>query len=164
MKYKLVLLFLSASLFFSCSNDSGDAEPKAENIIGVWQAYELRINYDTASDDEKNAKDLLDYLTAKDCYVLTFNFKEDLNVVIDNSLAYLELTFSSDGLGFPCPAEKDTETTVYSYEEGVLSYVDDDGQTLTMEVSIDGDVMMVDAADLDVLEVEAGGQLVFKRM
>lgn len=166
MKFKLILLFLSASLFFSCSNDSEDGEAKADTIVGVWQAYELRINNDTASDDEKNAKDLLDYLTAKDCYVLTFNFKEDLNVVIDNSLSYIELTFNSDGSGFgiPCPTEKDTETTLYSYEEGVLSYVDDDGQTVTMEVNIDGDVMMVDAADLDVLEVEAGGQLVFKRM
>ena len=137
-----------------------------ETIVGVWQASELKINNDTASDEEKNAKDLLDYLTAMDCYVLTFDFKEDLNVVIENSLAYIELTFNSDGSGFgiPCPTEKDTESTVYSYGEGVLSYVDDEGQTVTMEVTIEGDVMMVDAADLNLLELEAGAQLVFKRM
>ncbi len=166
MKFKFILLFLSSSLFFSCSNDSDDGEVKEDSIVGVWQAYELKVNNDTASEDEKNARDLLAYLTAKDCYVLTFDFKEDLNVIIHNSLAYIELAFDSDGSGFgiPCPTERDTEATVYSYEEGVLTYVDDEGQTITMEVTIEGDIMLVDAADLEVLEVEAGAQLVFKRM
>lgn len=160
MKFKFILLFLSSSLFFSCSTDSDDGEAKEDSIVGVWQAYELKVNNDTASEDEKYARDLLAYLAAKDCYVLTFYFKEDLTVIIENSFEYLE----RDGFDIPCPTERDTESTVYSYEEGVLSYVDDEGQTVTMEVAIEGDVLAVDAADLEVLEVEAGAQLVFKRM
>ncbi|MCK0190600.1 hypothetical protein [Arenibacter sp. F20364] len=158
MKFKLLLLFLVTGLFFSCS-DSDDDNSKEDSIVGVWQAYELKVNNDTASDDEKNARDLLAYLTAKECYVLSFEFKVDLTVTIENSVEYLE----RDGFDIPCPTEKDTETTVYVYEDGKLTYTDEDQQAVVVDVTIDGDVMTLDAADLDIPNLSAGGQLIFKR-
>ncbi|MDX1767849.1 MAG: hypothetical protein R3294_07335 [Arenibacter troitsensis] len=159
MKIKFLLLFLVAGLFFSCSSDADDDNSKEDTIVGVWQAYELKVNNDTASDDEKNARDLLAYLTAKECYVLSFEFKVDLTVTIENSVEYLE----RDGFNIPCPTEKDTETTVYVYADGKLIYTDEDQQEISVDVSIDGDTMTVDAADLDIPNLNAGGQLIFKR-
>ena len=159
MKIKFLLLFLVTGLFFSCSSDSDDDNSKEDSIVGVWQAYELKVNNDTASDDEKNARDLLAYLTAKECYVLSFEFKADLTVTIENSVEYLE----RDGFDIPCPTEKDTETTVYVYADGTLTYTDEDQQEISVDVTIDGDIMTVDAADLDIPDLSAGGQLLFKR-
>lgn len=165
MKIKFLVFFLVAGLFFSCSSDSDDDNSKEDTIVGIWEAYELKVNNDTASDDEKNARDLLNFLTAKDCYLLSFDFKQDLTVTIENSVQYLEIGLNSEGDGFdiPCPTEKDTETTIYVYEDGILTYTDDDQQSVSVAVSIDGDVMTVDAADLDIPNLNAGGQLLFKR-
>ena len=79
MKIKYLLLLLVAGLFLSCSSD-GDDDFKEDSIVGVWQVYELKVNNDTASDDEKNVRDLLAFLTEKKCYVLSFDFKQDLTV------------------------------------------------------------------------------------
>ena len=158
MKFKFLVLFLLAGLFVSCSSDSDDDNSKEDSIVGIWQAYELKVNNDTASDDEKIARDLLAILTAKDCYILSFNFKQDLTVIIENSVEYLEI-----GFDFPCPTEKDTETTVYVYADGKLTYTDESLQEISVDVTIDGDVMTVDAADLDIPNLNAGGQLIFKR-
>lgn len=165
MKIKFLLFFLVTGLFFSCSSDSDDDNSREDSIVGVWQAYELKVNNDTASDDEKNARDLLAFLTAKECYVLSFEFKQDLTVIIENSVPYLEIGLNSEGTGFdiPCPTEKDTETTIYKYENGTLTYTDEDQQSVSVDVAIDGDVMTLDAADLDIPNLNAGGQLVFKR-
>ena len=159
MKFKFLLLFIVAALFFSCSSDSNDGDSNEDTIVGIWQAHELKVNNDTASDDEKNARDLLAYLTAKECYVLSFEFKVDLTVTIENSVEYLE----RNGFDIPCPTEKETETTAYVYENGKLTYTDEDQQTFTVDVTIDGDIMTVDASDLDIPNLNAGGQLIFKR-
>lgn len=86
-------------------------------------------------------------------------------MTIENSVAYLEIGLNSEGNGFdiPCPTEKDTETTVYVYADGQLTYTDEYQQQISIDVTIDGDVMTVDAADLDIPNLNAGGQLVFKR-
>lgn len=165
MKFKFLLFFLVSGLFLSCSSDSNSDDSKEDAIVGIWQAYELKVNNDTASDDEKNARDILNFLTLKDCYVLSFNFKEDLTVIIENSVQYLEIGLNAEGNGFdiPCPTEKDTETTVYVYENGKLTYTDENQQIIVVDVTIDGDVMTVDATDLDIPNLNAGGQLIFKR-
>jgi len=158
MKFKFLLLFLVAGLFVSCSSDSNNDSSNEDTIVGIWQAYELKVNNDTASDDEKIARDLLAILTAKDCYILSFNFKQDLTVIIENSVEYLEI-----GFDIPCPTEKDTETTVYVYADGKLTYTDESLQEISVDVTIDGDVMTLDAADLDIPNLNSGGQLIFKR-
>lgn len=164
MKFKLLLLFLVTGLFFSCS-DSDDDNSKEDSIVGVWQVYELKVNNDTASDDEKLVREMLEILTAKECYVLSFDFRQDLTVIIENSIEYIEIGLNSEGNGpdIPCPTEKDTETTVYVYEDGKLTYTDEDQQAVVVDVTIDGDVMTLDAADLDIPNLSAGGQLIFKR-
>lgn len=158
MKINCLLLFLITGLFIACSPDSDDDNSKENSIVGVWQAYELKINNDTASDEEKIARELLAVLSAKECYVLSFDFKEDLTVIIENSIEYLEL-----GLSIPCPAQKDTETTVYAYADGTLTYTDEEQREISVDLTIDGDIMTLDAADLDIPNLNAGGQLLLKR-
>jgi hypothetical protein len=49
------------------------------------------------------------------------------------------------------------------YADGTLTYTDEDQQEISVDVTIDGDVMTLDAADLDIPNLNTGGQLLFKR-
>lgn len=157
----LVALLL---LGISCSTDK-DEDAASDTIVGTWDATALEIDNATASDDAKNARDILTYLTARDCYIITLRFREDLTVETEDSVNYLEINVNPDGTGIdvPCPTESDLDSSTYTYENGVLTYVDSDLQTVSIEVDIEGNTMRVDAMDLDIPNFNDSGKLVFIR-
>ncbi len=72
MKKNVLLLFVATSLLFACSNDddSSDNDSNPQNsIVGTWDATELRIDNDTASDDAKNGRDALNFLTGRSYHI-----------------------------------------------------------------------------------------------
>lgn len=151
-------------LIVSCSSDKSDDDAMDESaIIGEWRATALTIDNETASDDAKFGKQILDFLTAQDCYVITFKFNQDQTAVVENSVNYLEVNVGGNGLVIPCPTAFDTNTSTYSYNGQVLSYEDEDGETVTVNVTINADVMMVDAAGLNIPNFNDSGELVFIR-
>ena len=165
MRRNLCLLFVAASMIFSCSSDKDENKEDAGSIVGTWDAYELQIDDATASDDEKNGRDILNFLTAQDCFILTLVFNEDLTVVTENSVNYLEINVNPGGTGIdiPCPTESDMDNSTYTYDGQLLTFVDSNQQTVTVDVTISGNTMTVDAADLDIPNFNAGGQLIFRR-
>lgn len=166
MKSKILLLVMATALICSCSKDDDKSnESDANAIVGSWQATELRIDDQTASDDAKNGRDALDFLTARDCYVITFTFNQDLTVVAENSVNYLRPGVNAEGTGLdiPCPTEKDTDNSTYVYDGTTLSILDSDGQTVTTEATVDGDTLIIDASGLDIPNFNASGELVFER-
>ena len=165
MKYKILLLFLASGLIFSCSKDEdkNDTEIDQNAILGEWQMTELLINNATASDNAKFGKQILDDLTERDCFILTFNFNADLTVTAENSAEYLTINATSSGLDIPCPAQSDTSASTYTYDGSVLTTVDENGQILTVDVTINGDTMTLDATDLGIDNFNDDGQLIFKK-
>lgn len=165
MKRNLLLLFIAATMTFSCSSDKDEAKQDENNIEGTWDAHELMIDNATASDDEKNGRDILNFLTAQDCFILTLTFNGDLTVVTENSVNYLQINVNPGGTGLdiPCPTQSDTDNSTYTYDGNVLTFVDSNAQTVTVDVTISGDTMTVDAADLDIPNFNDGGQLIFKK-
>ncbi len=165
MKCKILLLFLVSMLIFSCSKDdeNNNAETAQNFILGEWQATELQINNATASDDAKFGKQILDFLTERECFILTFNFNADLTVTAENSADYLTINATASGLDVPCPAQSDTSASTYTYDGSVLTTIDENGLTLMIDVTIDGDTMTVDATDLDIDNFNDQGQLIFKK-
>jgi len=157
------LYILAAFFIFSCSSDKVEDVADASSIIGTWEATDLMINNDTASDDAKNARDILNFLTAKDCYILSFTFNSDLTVTAQNASNYVEISVNSAGTGLeiPCPTESDTEASTYTFDGMVLTILDSNGETITVDVTIDGDTMAVDAADLDIPNFNDSGELIF---
>ena len=163
---RYLLLLLGMMLFgFSCSTDKEVDENTSDNIIGTWDATALQIDNTTASDDAKNARDILSFLTARDCYIITIRFHEDLTVETENSVNYLEINVNLDGTGLdvPCPTQSDMDSSTYTYDSGLLTYVDSDQMTVTIEVEINGNTMLVDAQDLDIPNFNDSGKLVFTR-
>lgn len=163
MKRGIITLLLVSGLIFSCSSDN-DGDPQGEAaIVGTWQATELKINNETASDEAKFGRDILNHLTAKQCYILSLTFNADLSVVSESSANYLEINATSSGLDVPCPTQVDTESSTYTYDGKVLTYVDSDLNSTNINVTITGNTMSVDAAGLDIPNFNASGELIFER-
>ena len=165
MKRSILLLFLASGLIFSCSKDKNSEETQTGQnaIVGEWQATELQIDDATASDDAKFGKQILDFLTERDCFILTFNFNADLTVTAENSADYLTINATPTGLDVPCPTEFDADMGTYSYDGAVLTTIDENGQTILVDVTINGDIMTVDAADLNIANFNDEGQLIFHK-
>lgn len=166
MKRNILFFFLASGLMFSCSKDDNNdvTETGLNAIVGQWQATELQIDNATASDDAKFGKQILDFLTERECFILTFDFKADLTVTAENSADYLSINATPTGLDVPCPTESDTDASTYTYDGSVLTTIDENGQTIMVDVTINGDTMTLDASDLDIDNFNDEGQLIFKKI
>jgi len=160
-----IVLFLSISLFFlSCSTDKVDGGSSTA-ILGTWDLTALDIDDGTASDEEEFGQVILDELTATNCFLVTLTFNQDLTLVTEDASNYLEIGVNPGGTGLevPCPSLRDTQTTIYTYADGVLTFVDENQVTVSLDVSISGNVMIISAQELDVENFNAGGDLIFTR-
>ncbi|MEH6746324.1 MAG: hypothetical protein V7670_05765 [Maribacter arcticus] len=166
MTYKHILFFLGVALvLISCSSDKNDSEAETQvtstSILGTWDATELVIDNATASDNTKFAKGILDLLTDKDCYVVTLTFNEDLTASASNSANYVEVNATGTGLDIPCPTEADLDSSTYTFDGTTVTTTKSNGEVLNINVSINGDVMTVDAADLEIPNFSDDGQMLF---
>ncbi|WP_423997684.1 hypothetical protein [Maribacter sp. IgM3_T14_3] len=164
--YKHILLSLAmAFALVSCSSDKEDSTSEDEinstAILGTWVATELIIDNETASDDVKFGKQILDFLSNKECYIITLQFNEDLSATASNSANYVEVNATADGLDIPCPTETDTNESTYVFDGKTVTTIDENGEELVIGVTIEGNVMTVDAADLDIPNFSEDGQLIF---
>jgi len=166
MKHNLLLLLIVVTLSFSCSKDdtkSSDADPESA-IVGSWQARQFKAA-DPNSSNVNIGAEILSNLTAEECYILTFTFNEDLSLIAESSINYLELNFSATGLEVPpCPTQSDTETSTYTYDGTTLTTVDTDGVIVMVKVNIDGNTMSADATDLDIPNFDGDGELIFEKI
>ena len=164
MKRNLLALYMVTALLFSCSSDKDDTNQE-NDIIGSWELTALEIDDNTASDDEKFARDILSFLSALDCSLLTITFNADQTVITENSGNYLDINLITIGTGLdvPCPTEKDTSVDSYLYEGGVLTYIDENEIETKVNVNISGNTMRVNAVELDFSNFDDGGVLIFTK-
>lgn len=167
MERRFILFLAISGLLFSCSDDKEDttAELDQAKLQGTWDAQELKIDDQTASDEAKFGRSILDHLTNKSCTVLSFTFNADSSIVAENSLNYLSINVNSagSGLDIPCPNESDTDASIYTFDGTTLSYVDADGMTINVKPVIEGNIMTITAAELGYANLDAEGELVFMK-
>lgn len=165
MKRNIYLLLLATAVMFSCSEDKESTDADANSILGTWDLTALVIDEATATDDMEMGEDLLNFLTAQNCYIVTLTFNEDLSLLTENSANYIEINVNAQGTGLdvPCPSRSDSDDTVYTYENGVLTFIDDNQETVTIDVSITGNTMIMSAQELGVDNFDTGGELVFTK-
>jgi len=163
MKSFISTLMFMATLVLSCSTDKDGNENNQNAIVGVWAVTELKIDDQTAGSNAKFGKQILDYLTENNCVVLTFTFNDDLTVKADNSANYIEVNASASGLEIPCPTQLDTESSTYTYDGEILTTVDENEETVSVRANIDGNMLLINAADLDIPNFNDEGELIFVR-
>ena len=164
--YKHILCIAGAMLtLISCSSDKDETQTETEvqstAIIGTWDATELEIDNETASDDAKFGKQILDFLTAENCFIITLQFNEDLTASASNSANYIEVNATATGLDIPCPTDSDVNESTYTFDGETVTTIDENGDELAIGVSIEGNIMTVDASDLDIPNFSEDGQLIF---
>ncbi|MEZ2415995.1 hypothetical protein ACA086_13615 [Muriicola sp. E247] len=164
MRNTYVLFFLASLLFSACSTDKMN-EGSSDSILGTWDLTALDIDQQTASDEEEFGQVILSELASEDCFLVSLTFNQDLSLVTEDASNYLEIGVNAGGTGLevPCPSQRDTQTTTYTYSEGVLTFVDENQVTVSLDVSIEGNEMVVSAQELDVENFNAGGNLIFTR-
>ena len=157
------MLFAATALLFSCSDDKDDENN--DSIIGTWDLTAYEIDEETATDDQEFAQEILDFLTALDCTILSYTFNEDGTVISEDRGDYVEIDVNPGGTGLDieCPTDSDVEEGMYTYEEGVLTYIDEVEGNTEVEVNIDGNRIRIGAAELGIDNFEDGGTLVFTR-
>ena len=165
MKKAIFFLFVATSLLFSCSSDKNEnnGDNSSNNIVGTWDATELGVNNDTASDNAKFIGEILEVLTRENCFIITLQFNEDLSAVATNAVNYIEVNANATGIVVPCPTESDSESSTYTYDGSVVTFLDENGQQIEVRVSIQEDVMTVNAADLEIPNFDESGELIFRR-
>ncbi len=156
------------TLFASCSKDAVvekliDGLTDSNKIVGVWELSEFNVDAEAAGTYTNLAEDALEKLSEEGCAIVTFEFKEDAELVTENAVNYLDISAGLTGLIVPCPTEKDTETTTYTYIDGVIKFKDKNGDDISANASIDGDVMTVDAEGLDLPNFNVKGELIFNK-
>ena len=96
-------------------------------------------------------------------FIITLQFNEDLTAEARNAVADLDVSIGASGFTIPCPTEFEIETNTYTYSDGVVSFLNEDGTTVNALVSISGDIMTVNASSLEIPDFDETGELVFKR-
>ncbi|MFT6797308.1 MAG: hypothetical protein ACJART_002459 [Maribacter sp.] len=163
MKSKLFSLVFAAVFIWSCSSDSGNSSSSKNDIVGTWDATALNVDVNTASEEAQLGQQVLNFLSNNNCFIITLEFNEDLTAEARNAVANLDVSIGAGGLVIPCPTEFEIETNTYTYANGVVSFVNEDGETVNAIVSINGDTMTVNAASLEIPDFDETGELVFTR-
>jgi len=163
MRLKGIYVALVCVCAWSCSSDSEGDSPKGNEIVGTWDATELIVDDNTASDDAIFGSQILEALTNVDCFIISLQFNEDLTAEARSAVNNLEINVGANGLDVPCPTDFESEANTYTYSDGVVSFLNEDGETINARVSINGDIMTVNAASLEIPNFDDSGELVFQR-
>lgn len=163
MKLKGIYIAMVCACAWSCSSDSDGSSTANNDIVGTWDATELRVDQDTASDEAIFGSQILQVLTNEDCFIITLQFNQDLTAEARSAVNNLDINVGATGLSVPCPTDFESEANTYTYEDGVVSFINEDGETVNAMVSINGDVMTVNAASLEIPNFNDSGELIFQR-
>jgi hypothetical protein len=164
MRNTAFIFLLGTLLISSCSKDKSNDNPD-NSIVGTWDLTALTIDEGTATDEEEFGQAILNMLTASDCYLVSLSFNADLSLITEDASNYLEIGVNPGGTGLdvPCPSQRDMNTTTYSYVDGILTFVDENQETVSVELTISGSTMTMAAQELGVANFDAGGELIFTK-
>ena len=159
MKLRIFFTVLVGALLLSCSSDDDSG---SNSIVGTWDLVAVELN--GSSPEEEAAEQLVSLLALQGCYLITLDFEESGTASFQSSLGYIDYSgLLAGGLSIDCPAESDTESATYTYENGQLQVTDSSGLTETIAVSLSGDRLTFDVEDSEFDEIGGSGSLIFER-
>ena len=162
MRMRKVYIVLLTGLLLSCSTDNETAEQT--DIIGSWDAINLQLDEQTATQDALLVRELLSNLAATNCYILSITFGADQTAHVENSFEYLDLSGLALGnFSIPCPDQSDSETGTYRFENGLLIFTDALGVQSEVSASIVGDLLYMQLEGSVYEDFINSGQLVFQK-
>ncbi|NQZ45702.1 MAG: hypothetical protein HRT65_15455 [Flavobacteriaceae bacterium] len=190
MKRNLLLLGLVAIFMIGCSTDnmdegadddtamqdddttaedgmddtSDDTSGTTGDLVGLWTLSDIRFDETLDNDDLEFAKEIIEFLIAQECYLVTFDFMDNGMVTSESKGNYLEINAGPTGLDIPCPEESDVFTSLWSLDGDQLTFIDEgeEKETLTI-VFEDENTFIIDGSAVDENNYD-GGEAVFIRV
>lgn len=133
-------------------DDDMDSDDDSSNndLVGLWVLTELRIDEMVDDDDLDFASEILNFLVAAECDLITFDFKSDGTVDSESRANYIEIGLGAGGLEIPCPEQSDIESTLWSLDGDQLTFVNDMQEEETITIILEDDSTLIIAGqDID---------------
>lgn len=154
------------AMMASCSTDgeNNDNEmPDSSNLVGTWNMSDVRFEEDPDDTTLNLADEVVDFLYAQDCILVSFTFNADGNFTSSDKINYLEINAGPNGLDVPCPTESDVETATWVLVGDQLTIDDGNGSIETITIAFEGNnTLIISGDDIDANNY-AGAEAVFTR-
>lgn len=145
-------------------DDDDPGNSTTGNLIGLWAISGLRFDETLDDDDLEFAEEILDFLTAQECYILTFDFMNDGTVITDSKANFIQANIGVGGLEIPCPEESEMITAMWSLDGNQLTITDEDLEEETITVTFEDDnTIIIDGSFVDENNYD-GAEAVFTRL
>ncbi|UJH68424.1 lipocalin family protein [Allomuricauda sp. SCSIO 65647] len=162
MKRFFIPLFVACTFIIACStdNEENNDEMETASLVGTWNLTDARF--------EENGSlnfvdEVVDFLAAQDCFLISFTFNADGTVTSEDKINYLQQNVGTGGLDIDCPTQSDTETATWVLEGDQLTLDDGNGTTETITIAFEGNSTLVIAGeDIDANNY-AGAEAVFTK-
>ncbi len=143
-------------------NMDGDDMPSSSPIVGLWTLTDLVIQDGVSSIELTLADVALDLLVADECDVATFDFAADGSLITTTKINNIDLNSTS----ISCPTESEMIDSMWMLDGDQLTIATEDVDDQTITIQLEGDVLTVSGADVNVVEgqVFEGADLVFERV
>lgn len=164
MKKNILVLFCAVALAFSCSEDNNtdDASPETNGLVGTWLLTDIRIDPGTDDDDLDFAKQIIAFLQGIDCELITFTFNESGTLDTDSKINHLSINVGTGGLDIPCPTDMDEESALWMLNGDQLTISREGEADEVFTIELDGNTLIVPGESVDANNY-TGADAVFTR-
>ena len=166
MKRYFLPMAFALALMFSCSTDGDDNDnetPDSSTLVGTWNMSDVRFEEDPNDTSLNLADEVVDFLFAQDCILVSFTFNADGSVTSSDRINYLEINAGPNGLDVPCPTESDVEAATWILDGDQLTLDDGNGSVETITITFEGNNTFVISGDEIDANNYAGAEAVFSR-
>lgn len=158
--------FIFALFLFACETDEEtSSETETSNsIVGVWGLSELRFEESEENTELNLASEIIANLAADGCYLMALDF--DTSGVVEATIKfdYLEINAGVTGLEIECPEESISESTNYTFNNGLLIFSQEGEIDETVNLTFEGNnTFLIQGSFVDE-DNFGGGTLVFTRL
>ncbi len=149
MKFKSLFLLVASIILFSCSKDKeNDAVTGEAALIGTWHFAELDVTTAQSPENIELANDVIEVLLENGCEILVFTFKADKTVDVrakDFTETGVDVKPDGSGLLIECPANTETETSVWALDGDQLTFINSQGLSETITIELSGSSLIIPA-------------------
>ncbi len=165
MKKRLMVIALTAGMFFACSTDGDDNEQEISEtnaLVGTWNLTDVRFEEDPNDTTLNLADEIVDELTQEGCVLVSFTFNSDNTVSSTDRLNFIEVNAGPTGLDVPCPTNSLDENGTWSLDGNQLTVDNGNGMVETLTIQLEGNTLILNGEDIDENNY-AGAEAVFTK-
>lgn len=141
-------------------NGTNDTMTDQLDLVGLWVLSEIRLDEGVDDFTLELLDVVVDDLFEQECYLISFEFKEDGTVDISNRASDVEVT----GIEITCPETIEVVTTGWVLDGDQLTLIDEVEGSETVTIIIEDENTFLIEGEEGIDEEFVGSQAVFVRL